>query len=451
MNTLWRRWERYWFRPAPLATLAVCRILIVGLQLFKLLHHDWHSEFADHATLPERFFHPLIVFRLITLPLGWGGWSSLVAGAWHYHPALGTLEICYWGTVIAGLLALAGLWTNRSLLFFAIGNMFMIAYLYSFGDFHHPEAIMMITLTVLAFSPAGEALSFDGIKRQFAEIAAKHRFESRPLLDRQSEYARWPLLLIQWIYVLMYLSCVISKLHNAGLAWMNGQTLQYYLMEDGLRWNKLLGILLSQHHTIVQFLSWLTVLFEGTFFLAVLVPSVAWIYVLIGLGLHLGIYITMDAAFFQLMMIYCVFLPWADWMSKAGVRLKARGWVKPVEIFYDGLCPLCMRSMAVLQSFDWFGLLIFSDLEAVWPRLAAKHPEITVDACRQDMHVLLPDGSIRKGFFAYREIVKHLPPLWPLLAVLYFPLSSIVGPRAYQWVASRRPRNHACTVETCPI
>ena len=449
MKTLWRRWESYWFQPAPLFTLAVCRLLIVGLQLFKLLHHNWHAEFADHATLSDALFHPLPVLRLLTLPLGGAGPRSLVAGLWNYRPALATLDICYWGTVMAGLFAFIGVWTNRSLRLFALGNMLMVAYLYSFGDFHHPEAIMMIALTVLAFGPAGGALSVDDLRRRLSQVVRRHRFESRPVLEARSEFARWPLLVIQWVCALIYLSCAMSKLHHGGFAWMNGQTLQYYLMEDGLRWNKPLGIWLSHHHTLVAALSWVTVLFEGTFFLAVIFPWLAWLYVPAGLAFHYGIYVTMDAAFFQLMMIYCVFVPWATAACQAAARLQSWGWAKPVEIFYDGRCPLCMRSMAALETFDWFQRLTFSDLETQWPRLAAGHPEVSLEACRQDMHVLLSDGALQKGFFAYREILKVLPPLWPLLILFYAPLASTVGPRLYGWIAARRVKNEPCTLQVC--
>ncbi len=448
MKTVWKRWDEYWFRPAPLFTLAVCRLLIVGLQLFKLLHHSWHAEFADHATLSDALYHPLPILRLLTLPLGWAGLRSLVTGPWHYHPALETLSICYWGTVLVGFFAFIGVWTNRSLGLFALGNMFMIAYLYSFGDFHHPEAIMMIALAVLAFSPAGRVLSIDDLRRRVSQVASRHGFESEPVLEAESEFARWSLLLIQGVYVLIYFSCAISKLHHGGLAWMNGQTLQYYLMEDGLRWNRPLGIWLSHHHTLVAGLSWLTILFEGTFVLAVLIPWLAWVYVPVGLAFHYGIYVAMDAAFFQLMTIYCVFVPWAQACQRLVGWLQSVGWAQPVEIFYDGQCPLCLRSMTVLQAFDWFQRLTFSDLETQWPRLSVQHPEIALEACRQDMHVRLSNGSMQKGFFAYRAILKRLPALWPLLAILYLPFASMIGPRVYGRIASRRTR-HQCTTETC--
>jgi hypothetical protein len=97
----------------------------------------------------------------------------------------------------------------------------------------------------------------------------------------------------------MYLSAVVNKLSRSGLDWPNGFTLQYYMIQDGLRWGNPLGMWLGQHHILVLVLQWFTLLFQATFVLAVLFPKLRWIYVPIGLGFHSGIYLTMRAPFFR--------------------------------------------------------------------------------------------------------------------------------------------------------
>ena len=47
-------WTTYWFRPAPLFNLAVCRIFIVAFQLFYLINNNYISklfEFLRYLTL----------------------------------------------------------------------------------------------------------------------------------------------------------------------------------------------------------------------------------------------------------------------------------------------------------------------------------------------------------------------------------------------------------------
>ena len=79
---------------------------------------------------------------------------------------------------------------------------------------------MMIALSVLALSPSGRVLSVD------AWLRNRSRSESVPVIALQSEFAGWPIKLLQWFFVLMYLSAVWSKLSVTGLDWANGYTLQ---------------------------------------------------------------------------------------------------------------------------------------------------------------------------------------------------------------------------------
>ena len=92
---------------------------------------------------------------------------------------------------------------------------------------------------------------------------------------------------------------------------MNGYTLQYYLASDAMRNDMPLGWWLSQHHVLSQLLSLATVIFEGTFFLVLIFPILAFIYVPVGIAIHTGMYLTMKANFFQWIAVYSVFVPWS--------------------------------------------------------------------------------------------------------------------------------------------
>lgn len=221
--------------------------------------------------------------------------------------------------------------TNGGLFLFAVGNVFMQAFIYSFGDFHHPEALMMIVLSALALSPAGRVLSLDDIWRRLHLREESKKFQASYILEEKSVFARWPLLLVQWLFALIYLSAALSKLDKAGLDWMNGYTMQYYFFQDGLRWNIPLGIWLGQQHSIAWFLSWVAILFESTFFLVLLFPRLAWIYVPLGIAFHIGIYLTMKAPFFQYIALYAVFVPWASFFHTVSRYLPIHNGLKLVS------------------------------------------------------------------------------------------------------------------------
>jgi len=437
-NLTKRGWNTYWYRPAPLVHLAICRIVIVAFQLYILTRIGHYDYFLILSELPDFVYDPLPVLHLLIWPFGWT-----------YRPSFEIFQIVRWATLVAGVLALIGLRTNASLIIFAVGNLFMQALGSSFGDFHHSRGLAVIALSILALGPAGRVLSIDDLWRRLRVNSEKRRFEVFNIMDENSAFARWPLLLIQWMFALIYLSAATSKLGKAGLDWVNGYTLQYYLLEDGLRWGSDIGVWLGQHHTVVWLLSWMTTLFEGTFFLVLLFPMLALIYIPMGVAFHTGIYLTMKAPFLVWFAIYSVFIPWVPIFKTLSHRMGFLQRAKKPELLFDGQCPLCIRSMTLLRYFDWFDRLAFADLDTQWQSLAKRHPGISLEDCRREMHLLLPGGSVQKGFFAFRKILGYLPLFWPLVLVFYFPLASAIGPKLYRLVASRRLRYEKCNPGSC--
>ena len=306
--------QAYWFKPAPLFDLAVVRLVAVGLQLFIVLRLPLDA-YRSFTAFPDVYFLPLPVLRVLLWVFGLEG-----------NPQFEVIEVVWYITAVSGCLALIGLVTNLSLAVFAVGNVFLHAYWGSF-DLHHAEAVMMIALSALALSPAGRVLSVDGWLRRRFWPATNGGTES--VRRAESEFARWPILLLQWFFVLMYLSASYSKLTNSGWEWMNGYTLQGILIRDGLRWDSPLAVWFAQFHILIYALSHIVVLFQATFALAVIFPKLRWIYVPLGVGLHMMIYLTLEAPFFQWIALYAVFLPWSEAVDrlrlKAGVAKEAPG------------------------------------------------------------------------------------------------------------------------------
>lgn len=108
------------------------------------------------------------------------------------------------------------------------------------------------------------------------------------------------------------------------------------------------------------------------------------------------------------------------------------------EVLYDGGCGLCQRTVAWLRWADVSRRLTFSDIDRDWDRLVRQHPALDVDACREAMHVLAPDGSISAGFDGFRTLARVVPGLWPVWPILYVPGMPFVGRRVYAYVARHR-------------
>lgn len=437
-----QRWNAYWFQSSPLFDLAVCRIIIIAFQLGNLIVRDYYGAMLKRGEVAALNYNPLNPVKWLTFPWGW----EQVPPNWY-------LSLIFALSFISGITALIGFKTNLSLMVFAIGSLFIQCYIYSFGSHHHPYALLLITLFLLALSPAGGVLSLDHLLRKLQTHIKKQRFTAFNLLNKESEFARWPLLTVQWLIVIIYLSAALHKLAYGdgflGTDWMNGYTLQYYLTRDGLRWGSDLGVWLGQFYIVGVVFAWIAVIFEGTFFLAVIFPQLVWVYIPSGIAFHTGIYLAQRAPFFGLMVLYCVFIPWTKLIQTFTRRQQNSSQFPKPEILYDGLCPLCIRSMTVLCYFDWFQRLNYTPVEEEWTSIQKTHPDLSLDACLAEMHLILPNGSVRKGFFAFREIVRYLPPLWPLLILLYFPGASSVGPKIYTFVASNRKRLTRCSFDSC--
>lgn len=71
-----------------------------------------------------------------------------------------------------------------------------------------------------------------------------------------------------------------------------------------------------------------SVLFELTFVVAVLWPRGAWIWLLAGIAFHLGVYVTMDIAFFQTILLYVVFV---ESIRRHRPRLAGSRW-RPAQV-----------------------------------------------------------------------------------------------------------------------
>ncbi len=290
---LFKAWRRYWFRPTPLVYLALLRIVAVGTQLILLLVEDGYSlrQFAGLASLPDSMYKPLPALQLFLLPFGL-----------HARPSFALLTVIYWVTAVAGIAALLGWKSRSSLLLFAAGNTFLQAFAYSFGDLHHREALMIITLWLLALSPSARVFSFDS-------YLARRDSPRRRSLRKNSIFAAWPILLVQNLFGLVYLDSALRKLYASGADWVNGYTLQYYIYSDASRRGSQFGLWLARQHTAACVLSWVTILWEGTFFLILIFPRLVWVYLPLGIGLHAGMALAGVASFPQFLALYAVFIP----------------------------------------------------------------------------------------------------------------------------------------------
>lgn len=120
------------------------------------------------------------------------------------------------------------------------------------------------------------------------------------------------------------------------------------------------------------------------------------------------------------------------------------------KVLYDGECPLCRKSVAVLRRLDWF-----RRLEAVNARDGTQPvlqtPAVAAAPLLEEMHLLTPAGTLHKGFRAFRWMAWRLPLFWLIAPLLYIPGIPTLGQRVYLWVARNRFHLVPCHDGVCEI
>jgi len=120
-------------------------------------------------------------------------------------------------------------------------------------------------------------------------------------------------------------------------------------------------------------------------------------------------------------------------------------------VLFDGDCPLCRRSVAILKKLDWQGRLAFQNCrdEPAWPPSA--YP-LKMSRLLEEMHVVTPDRKRAfAGYSAFRWMAWRIPVFWLAAPFLYIPGVPWVGNKVYLWVAKRRMNLVPCQDGVCKI
>ena len=113
------------------------------------------------------------------------------------------------------------------------------------------------------------------------------------------------------MFSIFYLSAIYTKLTRESAEWINGFTLQYYLVVDGIRWGGDFAVWLGSIHWLAYTAQIGVALFQATFWLCIPIPRLRWIYLPAGFFLHASFWIVLSAPFPQWLACYAAFIPWS--------------------------------------------------------------------------------------------------------------------------------------------
>ncbi len=116
-------------------------------------------------------------------------------------------------------------------------------------------------------------------------------------------------------------------------------------------------------------------------------------------------------------------------------------------VIFDGDCGFCQRSIRLGKKLDWFKKIEW--LARLGGDTKERFPQLSAEETQNRMVSIRPDGKTYGGFFAVRDIARHLPLTFLPALFLYIPGISFLGVPAYRWIAQNRHRFGGKTGESC--
>ncbi len=434
-------WNTFFFKPADPTALGLIRIAVGLLLLWSLgvygleLQAYFGSEgWADPGMI--RLFHRE------QSPGAWSFWllvpDNLLRPVWLACMAILTLfTLGLFSRVTAVLAWVIVVSTTRRV---------------PVSLFGFDQIISTWALYLAVTGASGQAISLDRFWARYREtraLVSRRRADGRwvgtPGVPTPTISANLALRLIQLHLVLIYGMAGLAKLQ--GQAWWTGMAIWGVLASAEFREFDL---------TWLAAYPWLlNLMTHGSLALELSYPVLIWsrllrpLYLAAVVMLHVGIALTAPGLTeFGLAMLAAnlafVSGPWLRSLVTGGPSAQPAG-----RVLYDGACPRCRASMALVTAGDPDHLIEPIDLTAV--DVTTIHPSLTKEACLKSMHLVRADGRVAAGYDAVLVLWRWLPFCSPLGWVGSLPILSQVGHRVYNQLAASRPREFPCTDEVCGI
>jgi len=275
-------------------------------------------------------------------------------------------------------------------------------------------------------------LSIEGLRRTGRE--RRQRLEETLSSAAERSYAmpqlKWALVM----FGLIYLQSGMAKVLDGPLqAWVRAANLQRYLV----LWQTISGRdlpladMLAGSGLLSGLTAWGTVFLENGFIVAILLGATITPFV-IGLGaMHVGIAVGMTPFFFDMFVIYLIFVPW----DRIYGRLAS---TESVQVVYDRDCYFCVRSLQFVRWIDVNGAVSFV------PAVEYDGDE-DIDTSSA-MYLLTPDGAYR-GYDAFRALFGRFGPFKLVSWVMWLPPVAVLGRRTYNRIATTRDERFVCAVD----
>jgi predicted DCC family thiol-disulfide oxidoreductase YuxK len=437
-------WNDFFFAAADPTSLGVIRIAVGLLAFWSLfvLGIDLHDYFGSTGWAESS------AIRAFERPMSWSFWF-LVPDGWLR---------AVWCVCLGILLLFAAGFYSRLTAVLAWVIVVSIVNRLPIALFGFDQILSALLLYLAATGASGQAVSVDRFLSRWKEARARarmsqsvrHKEGPRPPagpnesgVPQRTVSANLALRLIQIHLVLIYAMAGFAKLQ--GPSWWTGTAL-WKTMTTG-------EFVVLDFTALAAWPVLINVLTHTSLLIELLYPVLIWVkqlrpLMLAGaLLLHLGIAVTNPGLgeFAAVMLAANLAFVSGPWL-----RGLVTGSIQPsLTVLYDGACPRCRATVALILSADPDHVIRPVDLTAVDVRTI--HPALKADACVRSMHTVTAQGIIESGFDATRAIGFRLPLFWAAALIGSIPGLALAGRFSYNIVAAARARDVPCTDHVCGL
>lgn len=116
---------------------------------------------------------------------------------------------------------------------------------------------------------------------------------------------------------------------------------------------------------------------------------------------------------------------------------------------YDEQCEICQAFVSWLRLLDRHAKVAALPIDP--EMLPLIHPALKLDDCLRELHVVTPDGEVRRGWDAVAELARLFPATFPIGWLGQFPPFRWLGHAAYRFVARNRYAVSKCRGGACRV
>ena len=343
-----------------------------------------------------------------------------------------SIPLIIWMGVL--ILLILGLFTRFASI---LNYIFAVIFISSMNAF---EYHMDYTYTGISFLmmliPLSNSFSLDNLLKKYKYSTTKSIYkpiETVPVL--------YYYLLILVGIGFVYFDSIFFKYTND--VWLNGLGMwlpaslpQFTILQD--QW------LLNQKYIII-FLGYFTVFFETIFIFTFFIKRTRVLFLIIGVSLHIGIFLEFPIPYFALgvIAIYLLMVPVKYWSLLFNL-LKNK--TPSLVFYYDTECPLCVYTKITIKHFDVFNKVDFKSVQQNFNII--EFNGITEDELLNNVYSIDKYGVVSSGINTYKKISLLLPIFYPFAMFFYLPVFSLIAKKTYNYIALNRSVER-CTEETC--